>query len=527
MFTVPLHAVRLVLRRRCAGRALLLLGMAWLGACAPAGDRAALPADTLVRVSDNEVRSLDPQKISDLASLRVASDQFEGLTRYAADGRIIPGIATDWTASADGLRWTFRLDRRRRFSDGTPIDAATFAKGFARLRDPATAAPTASLFDGLTAVRAAAPDRVEVQLTSPFPTLPALMAHPAVAALPLHRIAAKGEAWVDDRPLVTSGPYRTQGWTLNERLDLAANPAWPAATGLVPKVQWRPVDDSLAALRIFRAGAADTLADFPAVRLEELRRDMPDAVHLAPMLGTYYLAFNTRRPPFADRRIRQALSLATDRAWIAKNIVGAGSVPACVVIPPQLRPQHPVQCGGEPLAARRQQAAELLRAAGYGPHRPLVVEIRFNSAAEHRRIAVALAAMWRPLGVDLRLLNSEASLHFAALKRGDFMLARSGWIADIAAPENFLAVHRSDAGAINYSGFADPAYDAMLATAMNEPDAARREAKMVAADAYLSAEAPILPLYHYSSRALVSPRVTGWVDNHANVHPSATLGLRR
>jgi oligopeptide transport system substrate-binding protein len=510
-------------------RFLFLLLLTLLAACGQtSGAGRTAGADTLVRLTDSDSRGLDPQMVSDLASTRIAADLFEGLTRFNADGKSEAGLAENWSISADGKAWTFRLRDGLRFSDGTPIKTDVFPAAFARIRDEKSGSPHGALFGVIEAVEAPDGRTVTIRLKNPFPELPALLAHPAMAALPFHRIKAVSEKWTADRPLVTSGAYRLTDWKLNQQLELVANPHWHGGKPVSAKLIWRPMDNMNSAMRLVLAGGADIGSDYPPARHHWLKAEYPKLVRSHPFLGTYYFAFNTRKPPFDDARVRQALSMAIDREWLARQMVNAGNEPAWGVLPTSLRDgeaYRPVWATW-PQSRRMAEARALLAKAGYGQNNPLSFEIRFNSSTEHRRAAVAMATMWRELGVEAKLLNSEASLHFDSLKRADFQFARSGWIADLPAPENFLAVHRSDAGAQNYSGYSNPAYDAALDEALAEPDPKARVIKMRAVEAILLRDMPILPLYYYASRALVQPNVIGWRDNDGHVHPSRALGIK-
>jgi oligopeptide transport system substrate-binding protein len=506
---------------------LMIVGaMLLLGACGERKEESfkGSRADLLVRIAEDDPKGLDPQSFSDLSTTRIAAEQFEGLTRFAASGAAEAGLAESWTVSPDGRRWQFRLRPNTAFSDGQAIDAAVLAKVYARLTAKETASPNAELFDSIQSVVALDPRTVEVGLNRPDPSLPELLAHPAMAALPLHR-----RDWIKDRPMVSSGAYRLTRWTLNDHIAMDRNPRWAGGKATIGHIQWKPVTDSLTALRMFEAGEADVASDFPSARLTRLRAKLGTQVRIAPYRGSYYFAFNTRRPPFDDVRIRTALSMAIDRDWMAKSLYATGVQPAYGVVPPGLAGYQPPLPSWAPLpqTVRLQMARQLLAQAGYGPSRPLRFEIRFNSDTDHRRAAIALATFWKPLGIEAQLLNSEASLHFASLRRGDFALARSGWIGDVSAPENFLSVHKSNAGPVNYSGHANPAYDATLQKALQIANPNERALALREAEAILIEDMPILPIYFYVSKSLVASRVRGWVDNAANTHPSRTLSLAR
>lgn len=508
---------------------LLLCGLLLTGCGSPKSEPLRMGPDQLIRLSDSEIRGLDPQKISDLSSMRIAADQFVGLTQFDGHGAVQPAIARNWQVSTDGMIWTFTLRDDARFSDGQRIDAALFVAIWQRLNAAETASPHIALFQQIDTISADTARQLRVTLRQPMPQLPALLAHPAMAALPLHIITAKADDWTADRPLITSGPYQMVQWRLNDHLLLRRNPAYFGPAPAIKNIIWKPVDDKLAAMRIFLAGEADIASDYPQSRHRWLMENRADAVRTGDYLGSYYFAFNTRLPPFDDVRVRRALAMTVNRQWIAKQLLPLGNRPAYGILPPDLRQDigYRPDWAMTPLGQRQAQARRLLAAAGYHADNPLRFEIRINSSTEHRRMAVAMAAMWAALGVEARILNSEASLHFAAMRRGEFTLARSGWIADLPTPENFLSVHRSDAGAINYSGFASPQFDAALDAALAQSDPLQRIHKMRAAERILMEFAPVIALYHYKTGALISPRVTGWHDNAGNIHPSVSLSLQQ
>ncbi len=134
---------------------------------------------------------------------------------------------------------------------------------------------------------------------------------------------------------------------------------------------------------------------------------MKDQFKVAPYLGTYYFAVNTKKPPFDDVRVRQALSMVIDRDFLADDIWGGTMIPAYSFIPPGIGNY------GEPATAswkdlspieREDKAKELLKAAGYGPGgKKLTVEIRYNTSENHKNTSVALANMWKPLNVEVKL----------------------------------------------------------------------------------------------------------------------------
>src|SRR5271170_5811432 len=147
------------------------------------------------RGAAGEPATLDPQLTGTVVEADVIYDLFEGLLTYDAGGAPVPGVATNWSASPDGLTWTFKL-RDAKWSNGDPIVAADFVYSFRRLLDPATGAQYANLFYVLAngeslnkgvmkpdalGVKALDARRLEIDLARPTPYILGLLAHQTAA----------------------------------------------------------------------------------------------------------------------------------------------------------------------------------------------------------------------------------------------------------------------------------------------------------------------------------------------------------
>src|SRR5690606_24615125 len=156
----------------------------------------------------------DPLHARSEPALNVLRDLHEGLTTLDAAGRVIPGAASHWRVSEDGLEWQFELDPAARWSDGAAVSAGDFEHAFRQMADPATGSPHAMLFGAIQGmaeavsgnalpasigVVAESADRLRISLVRPLPWLPELLAHPAASP-------RRADAPADGR--IASGAFR-------------------------------------------------------------------------------------------------------------------------------------------------------------------------------------------------------------------------------------------------------------------------------------------------------------------------------
>ena len=368
-------------------------------------------AATLNIHNGGDPTSLDPQKISGDWENRIDGDMFEGLVTEDPKDNPIPGQAASWTISADQKVYTFKLRDGIKWSDGTPVTASDFVFAFQRLMDPKTAAQYAYLqYTILNAekinkgeikdlsqlgVKAIDDKTLEITLENPTPYFLNALMHYTAYPLPKHVVEAKGDDWVKIGNIVTNGPYKPTEWVPGSHVTNVKNDQYYDAKDIkIDKVNFYTLEDQAAALKRYRAGEFDILTSFPADQYDWIQKNLPGQAHVVPFLGTYYYVLNATKPPFNDKRVRQALSMAVNREVIGPKILGTGELPMYSWVPPGTanygEPAY-VSWKDEPYSQKVEEAKKLLKEAGFGPDHPLKAQLRYNTNDNHKRIAVAIA----------------------------------------------------------------------------------------------------------------------------------------
>ncbi|ACM27273.1 peptide ABC transporter substrate-binding protein [Agrobacterium sp. SHOUNA12C] len=503
-------------------------------------------AATLNIHNGGDPTSLDPQKISGDWENRIDGDIFEGLVTEDPKDNPIPGQAASWTISPDQKVYTFKLRDGIKWSDGTPVTASDFVFSFQRLMDPKTAAQYAYLqYTILNAekinkgeikdlsqlgVKAIDDKTLEITLENPTPYFLNALMHYTAYPVPKHVVETKGDEWVKIGNIVTNGPYKPTEWVPGSHVSMVKSDQYYDAKDIkIDNVNYYTLEDQAAALKRYRAGEFDILTSFPADQYEWIQKNLPGQAHVVPFLGTYYYVLNSTKPPFNDKRVRQALSMAVNREVIGPKILGTGELPSYSWVPPGTanygEPAY-VSWKDEPYKQKVEEAKKLLKEAGFGPDHPLKAQLRYNTNDNHKRIAVAIAAMWKPLGVEIELYNTETKVHYDEMQRGEVQIGRAGWLADYNDPINFLNL-LSTGVEMNYGRWSNPQYDALIKQGNEEIDLKKRAEVYKKAEQLALDDSAAIPIYYYVSQNIVAPKVEGFVDNIQDIHRTRWLSIKQ
>ncbi len=539
--------------RRALAVAALALALAGCGASHDAyfGSTRAPQGQVFTFNNGTEPEMLDPNLMAGQPDGRIARMLFEGLTVTDPKTQLpAPGVAHSWDITPDGLTYTFHLRGDARWSDGHPVTAGDFAYGWWRTLSPRLAARNAGLMTPIvnadaynkgetadsTQVGFAAVDDTTfvVRLTHPTPYFLSLCSFYIFMPAPRWCIERWGDAWTRPEHIVSNGPFVMRAWRQGDRIVAERNPRyWDRAKVRLDRIVALAVEDLSTSVNLYKAGTIDWCPSgfLPTQYVPYVRhhRDYTDALFQA----TYYYSINCTQPPFDNVYVRRALNEALDRESLCRDLL-RGVYPPYGRFVPQGYPGYV-----SPPAVRfdvTQARADLARAGfpdGKGFPR---LEILFNTSENHRRLAEAVQAMWKKnLGIDVRLSNQEWGSYLQACTGLHYQVARRSWIGDYLDPTTFLNAMRTGDGN-NRTGWSNPRYDALLDRAAHEPDAATRSALLTQCEDILLRDAPLIPIYHYTTTEFIKPYVRGiypsaldfhllkevWIDHDWRAHTDST-----
>jgi oligopeptide transport system substrate-binding protein len=278
-------------------------------------------------------------------------------------------------------------------------------------------------------------------------------------------------------------------------------------------------------VRRAEAREIDMNNSFPTGQLEQTEKRLPGWPRVAPMMATTYISANQTTAPFNDARVRKAIALAIDREHITKNILKGGEIPAYSFVPEGMNGYpKPAEFSWKSMSLdqRRAEAKALLEQAGYGPSKPLAFEYIYRASGNNPRIAPVLQENWSRIAewVKPEIRQVETKDLYKQMQSKDYTLSDGGWVADYNDPYNFLYLMDSRTGAMNYGGYANPAYDKLIDQSNVELDPAKRAEILKQAEQLMLDETATIPVLVRVTQDIVSPDITGYEDNAEDIHRS-------
>ncbi|WP_426446805.1 peptide ABC transporter substrate-binding protein [Paenibacillus sp. S-38] len=473
-----------------------------------------------------EPTSLDPPVGFDMVSYDILNNMMEGLTRLGKNQTPEPAMAKEWNISPDGRTVTFLLRDGIKWSSGDPVKASDFEYAWKRLLDPkqpSQAAPLAYIIEGGEAynagrgpaegvkVKAVDDKTLRVTLTRPAPWLIAMTANPAFFPVPQAAVENNPKWAAEASTLLSNGPFKPAEWKHDAELKLVRNEHyWDAANVKLDGVTFKMVNDANTEYQLFQSGELH-ISSVPPDLSEKLFAE--NKVTVEDSAGTYFYRFNTKMPPFDNTSIRRAFLLAVDSQKIVDLVTKQRQKPAAGFVSYGLKGPDGRDfrdAGGKLVTFDAAEAKRLLAKgmaeAGYA--KLPEVTLTYNSSDLHQKIAQTLQAMFKEnLGVDVKLANKESKVLAAEQKALQLQMSRSSFLPDFADPINFLDGYQSG-HPMNRTGWSSQRYDGLIRSAYMETDEQQRFSLMHEAEKLLIEEAPILPIYFYSSTYLQSGSVT-------------------
>ncbi|MCB2107910.1 MAG: ABC transporter substrate-binding protein, partial [Rhodobacteraceae bacterium] len=524
MLQAELASGRLSRRAFMREAAALGVGAAMVGGILTTTSNAALAATPtkgghlrLAVGSGGTTDSLDPTKYLSTSDYTRGFQLYSPLVALGRDGLAHPALAESWEPNADGTEWVFNLRKGVTWTNGKDFTADDVLFSFDRIRQPQG---TMQIYvTGISEIKKIDSHTIDVMLSAPQPIL--------LRNIIDFRIMSK--AWAEknnttktqdykakeenfaSRNVNGTGPYKILGWQPEQRILMSRNEAWwDKPTGNVDQVVYTPISNQATRVAALLSGEIDMLTDLPTQDVDRLRKtsglkvlDGPEVrtIYLAPDIGSPELKYSSvkGKNPFADKRVRQALSMAIDREAIKRNIMRGLSIPAAVMVAPGVNGNSPDI--DKPVKVDLTKAKALMTEAGYGSGFTVQMNCPNNRYVNDQQICQAVSAMWAKLGVKVDLVAENMATFSQKVQKFDTSLYLLGWgVATYDAQYTLQSLVRTRTtgadGNFNFSRINDTEVDKLVDAMKTEVDTAKRNAMIKDALVRTRDEVLLIPLHH-------------------------------
>lgn len=475
-----------------------------------------------------EPPTLDPSKANDTTSGWVLNQIMEGLTYLGPNNQIEPGIAKSWDIANGGKQITFHL-RDAKWTNGDAVTAQDFVYSIMHTLNPSTGAQFASYLyyiagaqayntkkgpASAVGVKALDTHTLQFNLTDPTPFFLNLTTFwPYFPIDP--KVAEANPNWTANASTyVSDGPFKLTSWNHQQNMVLTKNPDyWNAGAIKMNKVSLDMVNDTNTQYQMYRSGQLDMDTSLPQDLIPNLLKSHKAQVF--PFAGTQFIDVNTTKAPFNNVNIRQAFALSIDRTQIVNDVLQGGQSPAYGMVPPGIPGQNGTfrQEGGnlfqENIAQAKQLLATGLKQEGLTKLPP--VTFMYDAGTSQKNLAEAMQQMWeKNLGVQVNLQSQEWKVYLDSLSKGNYQIARLGWIDVYMDPTASLQLLTSHFGA-NFTGWKNPQYDQLVSESTKTADVAKRMAELHQAEQILMNQMPVIPINFYTNVFALNPKLAGVV----------------
>src|SRR3989440_11811356 len=388
----------------------LLKGAAALGAAAtapgaltPAGAQTTQKRE-LVVAQGGDISKFDPHFSTSSNDIRVSFNVFDNLVARRPDGKLHPGLATEWKREGQ-TQWTFKIRQGVKWHNGDPFTAADAKFSLERTWDPKIGTRVSTVFTTIDRIEAPDAATLIVHTKKPDPLLPARLAFYGGQIVPQKYVEKVGGEEFNAKPVGT-GPVRFVSWTKDDKLVLEANPDYWGGRIEVDRVVVRSIPETAPRIASLLKGEVDVITQLPPDQEERVRGNASTKGAGALYAGLYVLAVNSKRPPLDNPLVKQALSLAIDRQAIVKELWrGRGIVPNG----PIAKGDNHFDPNLPPLAYNPGAARDLLKKAGY-KNEEIWIETTVAYVSNDKQMSEAIQGMWKDVGVNVKLEVIEYSV---------------------------------------------------------------------------------------------------------------------